>query len=101
MAGSAARVAGNDVKMGEWAAGRKIWTGSGRRSLRRSRSLPCGSWPAVRPMAGRSRILLEVLELGGLCAGQAARALAGTESWSYVGERAGTTRQAAWARWHE
>jgi hypothetical protein len=62
---------------------------------------------ALRALAARGadggafRDLLAVVQLSGECLGIAARDLAGQQSWSHVGSVAGTTRQAAWARWHE
>jgi hypothetical protein len=62
---------------------------------------------ALRTLAGRGPDgaafpdLLAVVALAGECLGIAARDLAGHESWGHVGALAGTTRQAAWARWHE
>ena len=36
----------------------------------------------------------------GLCLGTSARTLASANSWSSVADLAGTTKQAAWQRWH-
>jgi hypothetical protein len=43
--------------------------------------------------------LLELSQRVGECLGVSARNLAGGRSWSGVADLAGTTRQAAWARW--
>ena len=45
--------------------------------------------------------LLRLTEVVGECMATAARTLADARSWSGVGDIAGTTRQAAWARWRE
>ncbi|WP_457142864.1 hypothetical protein [Mycobacterium sp. URHB0021] len=45
-------------------------------------------------------ILLSLSQYVGECLGISARTLATTQSWSRVADRAGTTRQAAWERWH-
>lgn len=37
----------------------------------------------------------------GECLGASARTLAEAQSWSSVAGLAGTTKQAAWARWHQ
>jgi hypothetical protein len=44
--------------------------------------------------------LLRLSRVVGECLGIAARTLAGDRSWSGVADIAGTTRQAAWERWH-
>ncbi|MEI2810937.1 MAG: hypothetical protein V9F00_12300 [Nocardioides sp.] len=44
--------------------------------------------------------LLGLQEHLGLGLATAARALADASSWAGVADQAGTTRQAAWARWH-
>lgn len=44
--------------------------------------------------------LLGLSQYVGQCLGISARTLAVTQSWSKVGDRAGTTKQAAWERWH-
>jgi len=44
--------------------------------------------------------LLRLTRVVGECVGTAARTLAGERSWSGVADIAGTTRQAAWERWH-
>ena len=44
--------------------------------------------------------LLGVQEHLGIALGVAARALAESSSWAGVANEAGTSRQAAWARWH-
>lgn len=44
--------------------------------------------------------LLAVSERVGIALGESARSLAQSSSWAHVGEASGTTRQAAWARWH-
>ncbi len=43
--------------------------------------------------------LLRLTEVVGDCIAEAARTLANESSWSGVADIAGTTRQAAWARW--
>ena len=45
--------------------------------------------------------LLQLTQVVGECMATAARNLADERSWSGVGDIAGTTRQAAWARWRE
>jgi hypothetical protein len=45
-------------------------------------------------------ILLDLSQYVGECLGISARTLATTQSWSRVADRAGTTKQAAWERWH-
>lgn len=45
--------------------------------------------------------LLRLTQLAGECVGDSARILAEHGSWSGVADIAGTTRQAAWARWHQ
>ena len=44
--------------------------------------------------------LLGLSQYVGECLGTSARTLAGAESWSSVAGLAGTTKQAAWERWH-
>ena len=44
--------------------------------------------------------LLGLSQYVGECLGISARTLAGAESWSSVAGLAGTTKQAAWERWH-
>jgi hypothetical protein len=44
--------------------------------------------------------LLRLTRSAGECLGVAARTLANEGSWSQVADIAGTTRQAAWERWH-
>jgi hypothetical protein len=46
------------------------------------------------------KTLLGLSQYVGECLGISARTLAGAESWSSVGGLAGTTKQAAWERWH-
>lgn len=46
------------------------------------------------------RELLALSEQLGLAIGESARNLAASGSWSRVAEQAGTTKQAAWSRWH-
>lgn len=46
------------------------------------------------------RELLVLSELVGVALGTSARNLAARGSWSRVAEHAGTTKQAAWSRWH-
>ena len=45
--------------------------------------------------------LLQLTQVVGECMATAARTLADERSWSGVADIAGTTRQAAWARWRE
>ncbi len=45
--------------------------------------------------------LLRLTQVVGECMATAARTLADERSWSGVADIAGTTRQAAWARWAE
>jgi len=45
--------------------------------------------------------LLRLSQLVGTCIGDSARTIAEHGSWAAVGDIAGTTRQAAWARWHQ
>ena len=45
--------------------------------------------------------LLRLTQVVGECMATAARTLADERSWSGVADIAGTTRQAAWARWRE
>jgi hypothetical protein len=45
--------------------------------------------------------LLHLSQLAGEAVGASARTLARGSSWSGVADVAGTTRQAAWARWRE
>ena len=44
--------------------------------------------------------LLGLSHYVGLCLGASARTLADANSWSSVADLAGTTKQAAWQRWH-
>ena len=44
--------------------------------------------------------LLDLSQYVGECLGISARTLATTQSWTRVADRAGTTKQAAWERWH-
>lgn len=44
--------------------------------------------------------LLALSAAAGEALGASARLLAESASWAAVGEASGTTRQAAWARWH-
>ena len=44
--------------------------------------------------------LLGLSQYVGECLGTSARTLAGAESWRSVAGLAGTTKQAAWERWH-
>lgn len=44
--------------------------------------------------------LLDLHQHLGVSLGTAARSLADASSWAGVADLAGTTRQAAWARWH-
>ena len=45
--------------------------------------------------------LLGLSQYVGECLGVSARTLATAQSWSSVGGLAGTTKQAAWLRWHQ
>ena len=45
--------------------------------------------------------LLGLSHYVGECLGTSARTLAEAQSWSSVAGLAGTTKQAAWARWHQ
>jgi hypothetical protein len=45
--------------------------------------------------------LLGLSQYVGECLGTSARTLAEAQSWSSVDGLAGTTKQAAWARWHQ
>jgi hypothetical protein len=44
--------------------------------------------------------LLGLSQYVGECLGTSARTLAEAQSWSSVADLAGTTKQAAWSRWH-
>ncbi|GAB4075330.1 hypothetical protein GCM10028781_00930 [Nostocoides australiense] len=55
---------------------------------------------ATTPTPEAFAALLELSSLTGVALGDSARLLAATSSWSTVGEASGTTKQAAWARWH-
>jgi hypothetical protein len=44
--------------------------------------------------------LLGLSQYVGECLGISARTLAAAQSWSRVADHAGTTKQAAWERWH-
>lgn len=60
---------------------------------------------AMSTLAGLSepaafQALLELSQQVGIALGESARTVAGATSWAQVGREAGTTRQAAWARWH-
>lgn len=46
-------------------------------------------------------VLLGLSQHLGECLGASARTLAEAQSWSSVAGLAGTTKQAAWARWHQ
>ncbi|HET9647543.1 MAG TPA: hypothetical protein VFP34_04845 [Microlunatus sp.] len=46
------------------------------------------------------RALTELSAYVGVRLGEAARAVAEQTSWTHVGELSGTTKQAAWSRWH-
>jgi len=50
------------------------------------------------PMAFQT--LLDLSQYIGVCLGTSARTLAEAQSWSSVADLAGTTKQAAWSRWH-
>lgn len=54
---------------------------------------------AERPDLMAFSELLSLNEFAGQCLGQSARTLAAHGSWSQVAGVAGTTKQAAWARW--
>ena len=60
---------------------------------------------AVRALAQRDdpaafTHLLGLTRIVGECVGASARTLAQGGSWSRVADMAGTSRQAAWERWH-
>lgn len=55
---------------------------------------------ATSPDPDAFAALLSLSEQVGVALGASARTLATHGSWSQVAEHAGTTRQAAWARWH-
>ncbi|GAB96541.1 hypothetical protein BJY21_000283 [Kineosphaera limosa] len=55
---------------------------------------------AATPDPAAFRELLAISEYLGLALGTSARTLAAQGSWSRVAEQAGTTKQAAWSRWH-
>ena len=55
---------------------------------------------AARPDPAAFNALLALSEDVGVCLGRSARTLATAGSWSQVASMAGTTRQAAWSRWH-
>ena len=46
------------------------------------------------------QVLLGLSQYLGECLGQSARTLAESQSWGDVADVAGTTKQAAWSRWH-
>jgi hypothetical protein len=46
------------------------------------------------------QVLLGLSQYLGECLGQSARTLAESQSWGDVAGVAGTTKQAAWSRWH-
>ena len=46
------------------------------------------------------QVLLGLSQYLGECLGQSARTLAESQSWGDVAGFAGTTKQAAWSRWH-
>jgi hypothetical protein len=54
---------------------------------------------AQQPDPEAFQALLRLSALAGESLGVSARAVAGNGSWAKVAEVAGTTRQAAWARW--
>lgn len=54
---------------------------------------------AEQPDPEAFQALLRLSALAGESLGVSARAIAGNGSWAKVAEVAGTTRQAAWARW--
>ena len=52
---------------------------------------------------GDQPAFLELLTMSGHvgeCLGEAARHLAATGSWTAVADLSGTSKQAAWSRWH-
>jgi len=54
---------------------------------------------AEQPDPEAFQALLRLSALAGESLGVSARSIAGNGSWAKVAEVAGTTRQAAWARW--
>jgi hypothetical protein len=46
------------------------------------------------------QVLLGLSQYVGACLGLSARTLAESQSWGDVAAVAGTTKQAAWSRWH-
>ena len=54
---------------------------------------------AEQPDPEAFQALLRLSALAGESLGVSARSIAGSGSWAKVAEVAGTTRQAAWARW--
>jgi hypothetical protein len=56
---------------------------------------------ATSPDPAALEHLLRLSQVTGVCIGDSARTLAEHGSWAEVGSIAGTTRQAAWARWHQ
>ena len=60
---------------------------------------------AIRALASTPSVeafsaLLDLSAIIGAALGDSARLLAATSSWSTVGDASGTTKQAAWSRWH-
>ncbi|XVX20313.1 hypothetical protein ACQP1U_00100 [Actinomycetota bacterium] len=55
---------------------------------------------AAQPDTAAFQELLALSEHIGLALGQSARTLAEQGSWSQVAREAGTSKQAAWSRWH-
>ena len=55
---------------------------------------------AAWPDASGFQELLALSERVGVALGTAARTLAAQGSWTEVAREAGTTKQAAWSRWH-
>lgn len=55
---------------------------------------------AQRPDLAAFEALLDLSRAAGECVGDSARLLAAEGSWAQVAGVAGTSRQAAWARWN-
>ena len=53
-----------------------------------------------RGTADAFRILIELSGQLGIAIGESARVVAERGSWSQVADVSGTTKQAAWSRWH-
>lgn len=53
-----------------------------------------------RGTTGAFRILIELSGQLGMAIGESARIVAERGSWTQVADVSGTTKQAAWSRWH-